>query len=126
MKHLFLGLGILAVLLALGIGSSALLCRSTRDSEALLLAAEAAVAEGDLPTAAALAQQAGQAFSARQELLSALLSHEELDQIAIGFAQLRAYGAEGSREGFRAQCGELLFRLRHVAQLDQPFYYNFL
>ena len=72
------------------------------------------------------AQQAKRAFDRRQELLSAFLSHEELDEIAIDFAELEVYGQEGSREEFRARCEALLFRLRHVAEMDVPFYYNFL
>ena len=34
MKYFYIGLGILAVLLALSIGGSVLLCQSTRESEA--------------------------------------------------------------------------------------------
>ena len=126
MKHFYLGLGILAVLLALCIGSSVLLCRSTRESEAHLQEAAAALEADDLPAAANHAQQAKRAFDRRQELLSAFLSHEELDEIAIDFAELEVYGQEGSREEFRARCASLLLRLRHVAEMDVPFYYNFL
>ena len=126
MKLLYLGLGILAVLLALCIGSSVLLCRSTRESEAHLQEAAAALEADNFSAAANHAQQAKQAFDRRQELLSAFLSHEELDEIAIDFAELEVYGQEGSREEFRARCEALLFRLRHVAEMDVPFYYNFL
>lgn len=126
MKYLYIGLGVLAVLLALCIGSSVFLCRSTRQSEALLLDADAALREDDFPAAVAFADEAQRAFDRRRELLGALLSHEELDEIAIAFSALEVYGAEGSREEFRVRCEELLFRLRHVAEMDVPFYYNFL
>ena len=126
MKYFYIGLGVLAVLLALSIGSSALLCRSTQDPERLLQNADAALLADDFPAAAALAGRAARAFDRRRDLLSAMLSHEELDEIAIGFSDLEVYAAEGSREEFRARCKELQFRLRHIAEMDLPFYYNFL
>ncbi len=126
MKYFYIGLGVLAVLLALSIGSSALLCRSTQEPERLLRDADAALLADDFPAAAALAGRAARAFDRRRALLSSLLSHEELDEIAIGFSDLEVYAAEGSREEFRARCKELQFRLRHIAEMDLPFYYNFL
>lgn len=126
MKYCYLGLGILAVLLALSIGSSVLLRRSTEESEAYLQEAAAAAATDELSAATTAAGRAEAAFERRRKLLGALLSHEELDEIAVSFAQLGVYGEEGSREEFRAQCESLRFRLRHVAEVDVPFYYNFL
>lgn len=126
MKYFYIGLGVLAALLILSIAGSALLCRSTQEPERLLRDADAALLADDFPAAAALAGRAARAFDRRRALLSSLLSHEELDEIAIGFSDLEVYAAEGSREEFRAHCKELQFRLRHIAEMDLPFYYNFL
>lgn len=126
MKYFYIGLGILAVLLALSIGGSVLLCQSTRESEAYLQEAAEALTEDDFSAAVLLAGKAERSFARRRELLGALLSHEELDEISVDFSDLLVYGAEDSREEFRARCEALRFRLRHVAEMDVPFYYNFL
>ena len=53
-------------------------------------------------------------------------SHDELDGIEQGFAELRAYSAVGDAAELRSRCEVLLLQLQHIAQLDAPYAENFL
>ena len=55
-----------------------------------------------------------------------MLSHEELDEIESVFSALESYGKTETGDEFRSSCAELALRLRHIRQMDVPFYYNFL
>lgn len=126
MKYFYIGIAILGVLLGACVASSVFLNRSTAEAERWLAEADEAMAADDTARAVRAAASAERAWARREEVLGTLLSHEELDEIAVAFADLRVYGAEAQREEFRVRCGELRFRLRHVAQIDLPFYYNLL
>ena len=55
-----------------------------------------------------------------------MLSHDELDGIEQGFAELRASSAGGDAAELRSRCEVLLLQLQHIAQLDAPYAENFL
>lgn len=126
MKHFYIGLAIFAGLLAVSIAASVYLCRCTDESAAWLSAAETALAESDLARAAECAEAARSAFERCKKPLRVLLSHDETDAIDIAFSEIGVYGAEGNREEFHVRCAELQLRLRDIAAIDLPLYYNFL
>ena len=107
MKLCWFGCGILAVLLALSLLCGMLTQRSTRDAAAAL-------------------EQARQHWQRHRRFLCAVLSHDELDGIEQGFAELRAYSAVGDAAELRSRCEVLLLQLQHIAQLDAPYAENFL
>lgn len=126
MKYFYIGGGILAVLLTVSLLLGlAVANRATETAELLSRAAETMDA-GDFSTAREEGMKAAQLWETHAHFLSTLVAHDELDEIAEGFRRLSAYAKEEKRAEFRSQCQVLIFRLEHVAQMDLPFYYNFL
>lgn len=125
MKYLYLGAAILAVLLAVCILSTAVIGSHTRRIAETLEDALSAFDGGNLSEAAALADRAKNTWERSAKLLSAMLSHEELDEIDTAFSALDSYRRTQAADEFRSRCAELALRLRHIAQMDIPFYYNF-
>lgn len=125
MKYFYTGAAVLAVLLAASLWCNLLISRSTERAVAALDDALVAFDAGDAETAAARAARAQAHWREKSNFLSAVLSHEELDEIENAFTALDSYTKTQSEDEFRRSCAELLFRLRHITQRDVPFYYNF-
>ena len=125
MKYLYIGVGVLAVLLAACILSTTVISSCTRETADALEHALSAFDEDDFPAAAAQASRAKSEWDQHAKLLSALLSHEELDEIDTAFTALDSYRKTQTADEFRSRCAELSLRLRHITQMDIPFYYNF-
>ena len=125
MKYFYTGLAVLAVLLAASLLCNTLIDKSTERALAALDDALAAFDAGDTEAAAAKAALAQEHWRKKSNFLSAILSHEELDEIENAFIALDSYTKTQSDEEFRRSCAELRFRLRHITQREIPFYYNF-
>ena len=126
MKLCWFGCGILAVLLALSLLCGLLTQRSTRDAAAALEQALEALDRDETAQAVEAGALARQHWQRHRRFLCAVLSHDELDGIEQGFAELRAYSAVGDAAELRSRCEVLLLQLRHIAQLDAPYAENFL
>lgn len=125
MKYLYIGIGVLVLLLAGCILSTALISVCTCKAADALEVALSAFDEGSFSAAAAQAEYAKSEWDRHAKLLSALLSHEELDEIDAAFTALDSYRKTQTADEFRNRCAELSLRLRHITQMDIPFYYNF-
>ncbi len=126
MKKLWLGLGLLAGLLVLGLGVLGLLTeKSSRAEEALRRASEAAEA-GDMALALERAAEARQCWQAAVPAVDAVTSHEETDEIQRGLAELLALGRSGKREDFLACCARVRVMTAHLAEMERPVWYNIL
>ena len=126
MKLCWFGCGILTVLLALSLLCGMLTQRSTRDAAAALELALDALDRDETAQAVEAGAQARQHWQRQRRFLCAVLSHDELDGIEQGFAELRAYSAVGDAAELRSRCEVLLLQLQHIAQLDAPYAENFL
>ena len=126
MKLCWLGCGILAALLALSLLCGMLTQRSTRDAAAALEQALEALDRDETALAVEAGRQAQQHWQRHRRFLCAVLSHDELDGIEQGFAELRAYSAIGDAAELRSRCEVLLLQLHHIARLDLPSPENFL
>ena len=125
MKYLYIGLGTLIVLLAASILSCVLIASALDVPERSLEQAQLSV-DTDLQDAVRYAEEAADAWEQRRHFLSSFLSHDELDEVDRAFVELRTYGRTRTQEEFEARCAELRLRLRHISEMDIPFYYNFL
>ena len=126
MKKLWLGLGLLAALLSLGLGSLGLLtARSARAEAGLALAAEAAEA-GDMALARAYAAQVRQYWQTAVPAVDAVTSHEETDEIQRCLSELLAEARSGRREEFLTLCARLRTMTAHLAEMERPRWYNIL
>ena len=108
MKLCWFGCGILAVLLALSLLCGMLTQRSTRDAAAALELALDALDRDETAQAVEAGAQARQHWQRHRRFLCAVLSHDELDGIERGFAELRAYSAVGDAAELRSRCEVLL------------------
>lgn len=126
MKYLYIGMGVLVVLLAVCILCGVMVSNSTQQSSDALCRAVEAVDSGDFPTAVAFAKEAEAAWQKREHFLSSILSHEELDEITRAFSDLRSYAATQTEDEFRCRCEELILRLNHISEMDFPHFYNFM
>ncbi len=121
--HLYLSLGILLALLLLCIGSSCLVRTCTLRTAELLEAGEQAQSPDEQ---AAAMQAAAQYWQAHVGVLDSLLRHDEADQVLTELAQLLAYQANDETAEMQGTCASLILRLRHIADMELPLYYNLL
>lgn len=126
MKYLYIGISVLAVLLAVCIISNLWAATGLDGAQASLSAALDALNRNDFAAAVAHGADAAAQWEARKNVFSVLSDHEALDEISVGFSALHAYAAEHEVAEYRARCRELLLRLDRLARADLPFYYNFL
>lgn len=126
MKHLWIGIGILSLLLTLGIVSNVAASLTLRESETLLQQADEALDAGDLPAALEKSRQAEARWRSAQKMLHIMMSHTLIDEVDTSFSNLRTYGEEDETTEYRASCRELILQLRHLRDMDIPHYYHFL
>ena len=126
MKKLWLGLGLLAMLLILGLGELGMLAeRSRRAGEALTRAYEAAEA-GDMALALDRALRVRRYWESATPAVDAVTSHEETDEIRRSLAELPALAENGQSADFLALCGRLRVMIAHLAEMERPRWYNIL
>lgn len=126
MKHLYFGIGILLLLL---LGSILVALFIHRSAGACIRQLEEAVEFlnlDDFPAAKEAGKGAADRWERRAPLLSAFLTHDELEEINNGFSDLRSYAQTQIRAEFRCCCDKLLVYLKHLSQSEIPKYYNFL
>lgn len=126
MKYFSIGCGILAILLAAGIWSSLWIDRSVENVQTQLEAAVDALDTAGIEAAVAHSALASVQWERHRRLLGILLSHERLEEISVGFAELSSYAGSGDGEEYRACCQALLVRLASLAKTDLPLYDNLL
>ena len=121
MKRIWFGVALLAVMLALGLASSALMEKTwQKQSENLKQAASLAV-EGDWATARTLQQEAKTEWEKKQLLVAALCRHEPIDQIDGLFAQLEVFFDARRAVSFSSTC---VYLSRQLDSLGQSHSFN--
>lgn len=126
MKHLWFGLGILAVLFALCIGAFSLLRSKTEDTLQFLTQAQAAAEGEDMAAALSHSAAAQRAWEQHEGFIDMIMSHEETDDIHREFSDLLVYAQTGKREEFLSSCGKLLAMVEHLTQMERPIWRNLL
>ena len=115
MRRMWIGAGILAVLLAAGILAGAVMeKRVSPGAETLRLAAEAALME-DWETAVSLTDAVRADWARGKVVAEILATHEDLEQIEISFDQLRAY-AHADGPAYSALCTALARQLEALGK----------
>lgn len=126
MKHLALGIGILAALLALSLWAMGTLDRTASQVTDLLQTAWEQASDGSYDQAAASARKAQAIWEKSFGLAASMVDHERLDKISQGFTDLEAWDSLAQREEFSRQCLALAELVRSMAEAEQPYYYNIL
>lgn len=123
MKHLYLGLGILAVLLILGLLSLFLLTDRLESAALILNEAYAQAVKGRPQEARETALHARGRWEAMYGLTASLVDHGPLDEVNRAFAELEAQEEPGDLAG---TCRALSCLIRGIARREKPLYYNIL
>ena len=126
MKQLWIGIGILAGLVAVCLGAFGLLRARTVETTALLSQAQAAGVAGDTDGAIRYSLAARAQWEKHAGYIDAVMSHEETDDIHREFSDLLVYAENDKREEFLSSCGRLLVMVEHLTQMERPYWYNIL
>ena len=126
MKRLWLGVGILLVILGLGIFSAAVTeAFQKRVSRELILAAEAAGA-GEWDTAQSRYHQAKELWEENRACNAAITDHAPMEEIDRYFSQGSVFLSEGNRKDFRSCCLALSVLVEAVAEAQGLTWWSLL
>lgn len=124
MKHLWIGVCILAVILAASIVCVSMLNLCVHRVADRLDEAVSLLDRGETSAALKTAKRAANLWHRYSGFLCSILDHEESDSIAWNFAELSSYAQTCSTEEFRCRCVEASAMIRHMADMELPYYYN--
>ena len=126
MKRFWIALAVLAVISAWCFVSAALIGSHTdamlKDLEEVRQAADRA----DYAAARTAADRAERHWTNCEDLLGALLRHDEADQVMSALAELREYAAVGDRDDLLAVCATTIRQLQHIREMELPLIRNVL
>ena len=124
MKYLIWGLVLLALVLSCALLASAALDRQVERTVQQVDCARLAAERGDFNAALLAADCAAESWQSGLGLLGVLLNHTETDEVQFSFAALRACIAMEQEDEILPRCQELSERLKHIANMEKPFFYN--
>lgn len=124
-RRFYLGAGILALLLVLGIFNGHWLDQSNRQIVQRLIQAEEAAQEGNSDDALALAQQAKALWQSSWNRVAVVADHTAMDEIDGLFSQLVHYAREGAAS-FCATCARVRELVKAVSDGHQFTWWNLL
>ena len=126
MKRMWLGLGILALFLALGIWSSRSMDRLHTPLAHDLEKAATAALSGKPNTGEALAKKAKELWDKQWHRSAVLADHTPMDEIDGLFARLEAFTETKNTEAFAAYCKQLAKLITATAEAHRFTWWNIL
>ena len=126
MKHLVLGICVLAVILLIALLSANCLNQTAQQLTSLLNRACQLAEEETLLQADQLAQQAQDIWESRRGLVASLVDHARMDEIDQDFADLESWQRMAFREEYVQTCRSLARKIQSLADAEKAWYYNFL
>ena len=126
MKRLWIGTGVLTVLLVLGIAINIFMNTvHIPIGEQLQQAAQAAMAE-NWPEAQRLSSQARERWKTRQHWVAAFADHTPMDEMEGLFAEMEVYAQYEETQHFAAICAHLAQLSEAMCQSHSIFWWNLL
>ena len=126
MKHLWIGVLILALLLTLGLVISLRMgAIHTPIAENLGAAAEAALAD-DWDTALFCVQSASSRWEKHRRFTAAFADHNPMDELDGLFAELQIYAQEREMPHFASTCARLNHMAKAMAECHMLYWWNLL
>lgn len=122
-RRFYLGAGLLAVILLLGLLTAWAMDKNQQPIADLL--EQAAQAE-QLETGIQLARQAEQGWKATWKWIAAAADHTPMDEIDALFAELEVYAKAGEDVHFSACCKQLASLLRAVSEAHKLSWWNLM
>ena len=126
MKRLWFGAGLLVLLLATSLYLGDVIVDLTAPVESDLDKAAVAALDGNWPLASALYLRAQKHWDDTRNQTAALIHHDPIQQIDVGFAVLPSYAACEDSAGFCAACSQLAQQIRSLPQPHDPKWWNLL
>ena len=125
-KRFYIGVGLLAVLLAAGIWVGAAISRGHDPVARKLEQAQEAAAAGDLEQGAALASEARALWEEKWKMTAALTDHRAMDEIDGMFAAVEVYARQKDTAHFCADCAQLANQVQVLGETHITAWWNLL
>ena len=122
----WLGVGILAVFLALGLAVSALAGNAHQPTGELLEQAAEKTLAGYFEEGVSLAMEARARWQKQWNGTASIADHSPMDEVDALFAELEVYARSGEEPHFAACCKELAQRLEAIADAHRFSWWNVL
>lgn len=126
MRRLWLGIGILIVLLGVGIWAQIWMDSLQTPCAATLEQAAQEALEENWPHALALAEQAGSRWAQTKKLVSSLADHTPMDEVDMLLAELYVYAQTRETPHFAACCTQLAAMMQAISQAHAFNWWNLL
>ena len=126
MKRMYIGIVLLAVMLAAGILMSVLFLRLHQPLSATLEQAKMAALSGDWEQTARLTDQAHQQWQQCRNFTAAVADHEPLEEMDALFARLEVLCRMRQADEFASDCAQLSRLAQAMADSQQITWWNLL
>lgn len=126
MRRLWIGVGLLAVMLAGALLLAEITERSHAPAAKALREASSFAEAGKWQQARGSAGEAQSLWKKKWHLTASFTDHEPMDEIDALFAELQVYGDAGNTLSFRAVCGRLEELLESLSMEHRITLWNFL
>ena len=126
MSRLWLGIGLMVVLLGLGIGIGSYMNTTGSAISVTLDSASEAALSGDLQTASLLAEEAKDKWDTVWHRIAAMADHAPMDEIDSLFAQLKNYATAEAASDFAAYCARISQLILAVGEAHSFNWWNLL
>ena len=117
---------LLVLLLGFCILSSVLVRLYSQTVNDAIAASRAQAARNDVGGAADRLQEAKALWRSHERYFGVVLSHSEIDDVNMMFAELAQYAELGDRDDFLAGTARLIATIEHIREMELPSYHNLL
>ena len=122
----WLGAGLLAVFLILGICLSVAADKICLPTEELLEQAAEKTLSGDFVGGIALGKEAHSQWQGKWNAIASMADHEPMDEVDALFAEMEIYARAGEQPHFAACCKQLARRIHSFADVHRFIWWNVL
>lgn len=126
MKRLWIGVVLMALLLAGGIWEFRWLETTYKPAAAAIEQAEEMAQNRDLDGAAALTRSVQRTWNTKKHIAAAFVPHDMIDEIEGLFARLELYQAGGDAAAYAVSCTQLSMLLDALGNVYTPTWWNLL
>lgn len=124
MRHSIIGCGIFAAVLVFCLWSGYYVTQAVNEAEENLGLAYRLAEQEDTGAALQAVEAASSCWDDHSGYFGTVLRHDEIDGVVGEFARLRITIRSGDKDEFLPTCAALLATLRHIREMEWPYFYN--
>ena len=124
MRHIVIGGGIFAAVLLFCLWSGHYVTQAVKSAEESLVQAYDLAEKEDTDAALQAVEAASSCWDDHSDYFGTVLRHDEIDSVVGEFARLRITIRSGDNDEFLPTCAALLATLRHIREMEWPYFYN--